>query len=341
MLYNLYATHRQPAPLAFAHALLGRRDRTDPELAPHLDGFIGFVMDRGRRPMTATRYGVVRHIQRVRHHLTIDVEDAHTQQLSEWAREANALVFTRDGAVRAPGGAVLVDPHTGDAEPGAELPHPEDARRRKAASERALAARGVRVPASLPPVVSAVEVELRAACDVVDRCLALFACAVRAESLSTSPPPLPAATLRAKLPRAEPAMSPVEREFFRAESPEEQDVLEHAWGYEALATLAWSVSLVPELPYPSSVCDVPALATVMLPRDGDAMAREARLRPTEAILDALDLTYRMHWALTEHRVNGGAAVPDVDPSVVLERHRALNWLTRFEDADWDDVDTPT
>ncbi|MCO6561396.1 MAG: DUF4272 domain-containing protein, partial [Gilliamella sp.] len=24
-----------------------------------------------------------------------------------------------------------------------------------------------------------------------------------------------------------------------------------------------------------------------------------------------------------------------------ERHYALNWLTNFENADWDDVDTPT
>ena len=29
------------------------------------------------------------------------------------------------------------------------------------------------------------------------------------------------------------------------------------------------------------------------------------------------------------------------PGVVLERHRALNWLVRFAHADWDDVDMPT
>jgi len=27
--------------------------------------------------------------------------------------------------------------------------------------------------------------------------------------------------------------------------------------------------------------------------------------------------------------------------IVLERHRPLNWLIRFEDADWDNVDMPT
>ena len=31
----------------------------------------------------------------------------------------------------------------------------------------------------------------------------------------------------------------------------------------------------------------------------------------------------------------------LEPGVVKERHHTLNWLVRFEDADWDDVDTPT
>jgi hypothetical protein len=31
----------------------------------------------------------------------------------------------------------------------------------------------------------------------------------------------------------------------------------------------------------------------------------------------------------------------LDPGVIQERHHALNWLVRFEDAEWDDVDTPT
>ena len=31
----------------------------------------------------------------------------------------------------------------------------------------------------------------------------------------------------------------------------------------------------------------------------------------------------------------------LDPGVVMERHHALNWLTGFHGADWDDVDTPT
>jgi len=31
----------------------------------------------------------------------------------------------------------------------------------------------------------------------------------------------------------------------------------------------------------------------------------------------------------------------VDLAVLMERHRALNWLVRFQHAGWDEVDTPT
>lgn len=341
MLYNLYATHREPPPLSFAHALLARSDRTDPELSAHLRGFAGFVMDRGRRPMTAMRYGVIQHLNRVRHHLSVEVDDAHATALTAWAREANAIVFTRDGAVRGPDGVLLVDPATGDPAPGAQLPYLADALHRKAATERMLAGRGVRVLSSLPPIVSGLEVELRAPSAVADRCLALFASAVRAETFATSPPPMHADEIRERLPRAEAAMSPRELAFLRSDQPEEQDVIDHVWRYEALAVLAWSLSLIPEPGFPSGLCDVPQLAKAMMEHDGETLVREARLRPTATILDALDQCFRIHWAVTDARVNGQPPVHDVDPGVVFERHRALNWLTCFQDADWDDVDTPT
>jgi hypothetical protein len=70
-------------------------------------------------------------------------------------------------------------------------------------------------------------------------------------------------------------------------------------------------------------------------------ASRLNLRATPTILDALDLSLRVHWATTDARTNGGPAPRDVEASVVLERHRALNWLTRTTDAGWDDVETPT
>ena len=49
----------------------------------------------------------------------------------------------------------------------------------------------------------------------------------------------------------------------------------------------------------------------------------------------------MHWITTDARVNPNAQKTSLVPGVVLERHYALSWLVCFENADWDDVDTPT
>jgi hypothetical protein len=79
----------------------------------------------------------------------------------------------------------------------------------------------------------------------------------------------------------------------------------------------------------------------MLDHGGEAVVRSARLRGAGEILDALDLCYRLHWATTEARVKQTEPPAGLEPGVVAERHHALNWLVRFQDADWDDVDTPT
>ncbi len=44
---------------------------------------------------------------------------------------------------------------------------------------------------------------------------------------------------------------------------------------------------------------------------------------------------------TEARVRKTEAPAGLEGGVVFERHHALNWLTRFGDAEWDDVETPT
>ncbi len=340
MLVNAYCTHRDPPPILFPHTLRGRRDTTDPELAGHLQGFMGFVMDGGKRPMTAMRYAVIRHLERVRHHVSLEIDPSQLEALEAWAIEANALVFLPDATVRAPNGAVLVDPSTGEPQPGATVPHPRGAQERKRASDGRLAELGVAVPASLPPVVDATEVALRSADEVAARAIALFACAVRAESL-TSGKEIPVDELEKRLPLAFASLSPKERAFLFASTPNQQDVVNHLWRYEALAVLAWSLGWLPELPLPSRICDVPALAKAMLERGNQDFVDSSALRPTAEILDALDMHFRFHWATTDARVKKGPPPAGLEPGVVAERHHALNWLARFEDAAWDDVDTPT
>jgi hypothetical protein len=290
--------------------------------------------------MTATRYGVLRHLERVRHHLALEVDQAHMNAFAAWARDANALVFLPDASVRAPDGKILVAPDTGDPQPGAEIPFPVDATKRKAATESVLDSHGVRVPKSLPPVVAETEVELREARDVASRLLALFACAMRGESLASGTP-ISAAEIERRMPLAFVAMSPKERKFVSDDAPERQDVVNHVWRYETVVPLAWAVRTLETMLFPSGVCDVPALAKMIVGLDAESFVSGTRLRGAGELLDALDLTYRLHWATTDARAKKAAVPAGVEPGVVAERHYALNWLTCFEGAEWDDVTTPT
>jgi hypothetical protein len=79
----------------------------------------------------------------------------------------------------------------------------------------------------------------------------------------------------------------------------------------------------------------------MLDVSEEELLAHTHLRPTAAVLDALDLHLRLHWAARQARLDGNGGMKGLDPGVVQERHHALNWLVRFEEADWDDVDTPT
>jgi hypothetical protein len=340
MLLNAYCTHRALPALDFPHVLRSRRDRREPRLAEHLDGFMGFVMDGGKRPMTAVRYHVLQHLERVQWQVALEVEDAHRAAFAAWAQAANAIVFLPDATVRTPSGAVLVDPRTGDPEPGADAPHPADAATRKERTTARLQNLGVAVVASLPPVAGEAEVLLRDTSAITARCLALLACAVRAESLASGDA-LSAADVAGRLPGATFAMSPRERTFFEAEAPEPQEVTNHVWRYESLATLLWSVGALAELPMPTGLCDVPTIARLVLSEGGATFAAAASLRPASELLDALDLHYRLHWATTSARTKGAPPPAGLEPGVVFERHYALNWLTCFQDAEWDDVDTPT
>jgi len=340
VLINAYCTHREPPELAFEHELKGRRDRSDPELAPHLNGFAGFVQHKGGEEMTSTMFHVIQHILRVRHHVSLELEPPAYEAFAAWAAEANAICFMEDGTVRDPRGRALVFPTGHAAEEDAEIPYPPAARERKARTDRALHALGIEAALHLPPVIGEVEVELRAPDEVAARAVALFAVALRAESLASGEP-IPVAEVHERLPEAAAALSPVERAFLDADPPEKQAIVDHAWRYEALYTLLWALGLADRLPLPKALCDVPWVARTVLDRDPEAFVSGASLQPTPALLDALDLHYRLHWACRQARLDGEAPPAGLDPGVIAERHHALNWLVRFEDVDWDEVDTPT
>ncbi|BDI30032.1 hypothetical protein CCAX7_20830 [Capsulimonas corticalis] len=337
-LINIYSTLGAPPAPDFPHALLGSRGHGEPALAGHLNGFGGYVRNRSET-MTQTLYHVLLHIERTRNQFSMNVEDADLAALAHWARRANGILFTPDGAVRDSEGRILVGAN-GESDPAAQVPYPADAAERKARTNATLTASGVPTARSLPPLISAEEVQLRTPSEVALRSLGLFIPCVRAESLNENDP-LPIAELRNRCPVGFEGLTPAERHFLFAASPIKQDIINFAWRYEALAVLQWALRLSDSLPWPSQICDVPQAARGALDNNTKAFVQSATLRPAAEILDALDLHYRLHWAVTEARVQRQAPPANVNASVVKERHHALNWLVRFQNSDWDDVDTPT
>jgi hypothetical protein len=339
LLVNAYCTLATVPEPPFPHRLHGRRDDTDPEMRQQLGGFLHYLQSLGDGKMTTTRYHAMRHVQRTRHQLSFDVAREHAAALAEWALQANALLLLPDGQLRDPHLKVLVSSANGGAEADAVVPFPAEAWQRKAATEATLAARGLAPSPTLPPVVAAPELRLRTAAEAGSRAIALLAVALRAESLAAGKA-LPVAELEQKLPGVRQALSPLETAFLDAEQPADAELTQFSWRYESLLTLEWALGLA-ELPWPDGPCDAATVSRTLLERAEEVVGAKARLRPAAEILDALDLHYRLHWLVRQSRIDGKPLPTGIDAGVVSERHHALNWLCSFEDAGWDETDTPT
>ena len=334
VLVNAYCTRLVIPQPTFAHILHAHSDLADPDLFEHLNAFCDYVFVRGDCKMSVDKYHVILHLQRVQHHLSISVGIDDTAALYAWAREANALLSVEDGHVRDPDGLILVHAEDGKAEPHAQLPHPPQAWARKAATEALLAARGITVPATLPPLICEEELALRGQGEIVGRARALLLVALRAESVASSEA-MSVDDLLVKMPLADDHLSPKERAFLDKEAPSQQDCAQLIWRYESLYVLEWALGLVDELPFPDGACDAADAVAKLIEM------RDPMLRPAGEILDALDLTYRLHWHVRQQRLKKLGETKGVDADVVMERHLALNWLVRFQHAGWDEVDTPT
>ncbi len=334
ILVNAYSTLLELPKPEFAHVLHNRRDLSDPELLPHLDGFCGYIMARGDGGMTPNKYHAILHLQRVQHQASLSVAPGEMPALYAWARKANAILFVPDGHVLDANGLVLVHAADGSIAPGASEPYPEQALARKARTDGKLTALGIATSSSLPPLVCEKEVILRSEAEIADRLQALLVCALRAESCLAEQPAL-VDMLLVKVPGAIGQFTPAEQAYLDLAAPTQHQSVPLLWRYETVYLLQWALGLANELPYPAQLCDAGECVRML----GELGKR--KIRPAAEILDALDLHYRLHWAIRECRRKERPDIDGVDAGVVAERHHALNWLVRFQHAAWDDVDTPT
>ncbi len=206
---------------------------------------------------------------------------------------------------------------------------------RKAKSEAYLADHAIKVNPNLPCTPSSEEVMLRTDKEIVDRAYALMITAVKGEGIE-----------QAHLEKAVEAknidsLSPREQHIYQAESLTDQERAYSVWRYESLNTLLWAMGIVDELSFPKEVCDAKEVVRILFQPARAEFEQRVQLRSKVDILDELDKVYRMNWACVDARMKGETPSGNMNPSIVYERHYALNWLTNYQSQAWDEVQTNT
>jgi hypothetical protein len=122
--------------------------------------------------------------------------------------------------------------------------------------------------------------------------------------------------------------------------PNEQQIINMTWKYEAYWSLLWALGFVEKLDFPDDVCDCEFAINVVWDCESfDEFKGKVKLRSIKEMLDETDLLYRYHWACVVARINRREAPAGLNPGVVMERRWGLEWLVGKGDEDNDCWDT--
>ncbi len=206
---------------------------------------------------------------------------------------------------------------------------------RKERSIQTLSAHQIKINKNLPCVADDSIVNIRSKEEVLDRLYALLVIAVKGEGVDQ------ATINKFILDKNIKHFSPKENSLITQFKLSDTDKAYATWRYESYTALLWAAGLLEHLPFPSEICDVKNVVTILRNPSRSEMESTIELRSKAEILDQLDLHYRMNWACVDARIKGEQVTGNLNPSVVYERHYLLNWLTGYLGSDWDDVMTNT
>ena len=139
--------------------------------------------------------------------------------------------------------------------------------------------------------------------------------------------------------------TPEEKMFFalvnaNAPQPTEKFASDMAWRIEMVIPLLWACGIISEdLSYPDKMSEYIEQARVIASCDNfDELMQKVNMRNPSKILDKADLLFRMDWACVDARLRGEIPSGNLNPDVVVEQHKGLNWLIGAFDAEnWDKV----
>ena len=213
----------------------------------------------------------------------------------------------------------------------------QEALLRKERSEKILQKASVPYIAHLPVIGDSKETKLRTKEEIAKRSIALQIVTLNAEDLEQEILLKIIADFGAK-----DFFSAKEKAFIENNNPSDLDKAQFGWQYECYNVLLWALGYIEKLDYPDKICDVPKISAILKESGSyESFLDKAILRNPEEILDEADLIFRYDWACVNARLKNEKAPGNLNPEVVVERHRALNWLRNYMDQDWDNVSTDT
>ncbi|GGH58380.1 hypothetical protein HNQ91_000412 [Filimonas zeae] len=215
------------------------------------------------------------------------------------------------------------------------MPANETQLARKNRTEALLERRKIRVNHHLPVVPDVAAITLRSEEEILERIYCLTVLAAKGEGVRQE-------VLDDKIEELNiTGFTPIEAALLDKETLTEQEQANTTWRYECVYVLLWALGLEEELGYPDTICDVPHMVEMVINQSRVILESKAQLRDAEEILEQLDQIYRMHWACVEAHLHHQQPEGGMEAGVVYERHYALNWLTGYEEQEWDEVQTDT
>lgn len=332
MILDGYSTllREVPAPGAVARRLVTPTGLRNDELAHHLSALRHQVSVQGTHDLALP--AVLEHLRHVQWHYTMELDTMELEASdlaarTAWAQRAQSLLVL-DGKVLSPTGRVLI----GEGAESGSVPVRPEALARAEAVRRELAAQGVVVPGGAIPVRSTEETLLRRPDQIAKRVVALVITADFALSVLDEAP-LDAEYMARIYPRSLEERTPTELALFRDQDPALAARLK--WGYEAAAQLLAMCGRV-EARFPREFADQGQVWNSSVGVEEAELMRLLTLLPVLDVCHAWERARALHHTVTVARAEGQPPPAELDPDIVRQHYRAMEWLT--SDQQWDDVE---
>jgi len=216
--------------------------------------------------------------------------------------------------------------------------NPKTAEQRKKQTEKYLKSLNIPFVDHLPLIEEESEVKIRNAKEIAERILVL----VYLTYTSEDPDERENVIDFLKTNSLWDKVSPDEKELFQKENLTDQEIANVSWRPEAVWLLLWTINKVDKLKLPTDQIEIKEIVK-RLPKfltSPKEFIDNAIVRQTPEILDVSDLIYRLHWAARNADLTNKQMPANLNLSIVLERHYAINWVTFYAE-EWDDISTDT